>query len=74
MENKVCLKNLTEEELKEYIKSIGEKAFRATQIYGWIYKGARSFSDMKNIPKSLQEKLEEIAFTGNLNINLKLVS
>ena len=74
MENKVCLKNLTEEELKEYIKSIGEKAFRATQIYGWIYKGARSFSDMKNIPKSLQEKLEEIAFIGNLNINLKLVS
>ena len=29
---------------------------------------------MKNIPKSLQEKLEEIAFIGNLNINLKLVS
>ena len=74
MENKVCLKNLTEEELKEYIKSIGEKAFRATQIYGWIYKGAKSFSDMKNIPKSLQEKFEEIAFIGNLNINLKLVS
>ena len=74
MENKVCLKNLTEEELKEYIKSIGEKAFRATQIYGWIYKGAKSFSDRKNIPKSLQEKLEEIAFIGNLNINLKLVS
>ncbi|MBO5130749.1 MAG: 23S rRNA (adenine(2503)-C(2))-methyltransferase RlmN [Romboutsia sp.] len=74
MENKVCLKNFTEEELKEYIKSIGEKAFRATQIYGWIYKGAKSFSDMKNIPKSLQEKLEEIAFIGNLNINLKLVS
>ena len=74
MENKVCLKNFTEEELKEYIKSIDEKAFRATQIYGWIYKGAKSFSDMKNIPKSLQEKLEEIAFIGNLNINLKLVS
>ena len=74
MENKVNKKNLTEEELKEYIKSIGEKAFRATQIYGWIYKGAKSFSDMKNIPKILQEKLEEIAFIGNLNINLKLVS
>ena len=74
MENKVCLKYLTEEGLKEYIKSIGQKAFRATQIYGWIYKGAKSFSDMKNIPKSLQEKLEEIAFIGNLNINLKLVS
>lgn len=74
MDNKICLKNFTEEELKEYIKSIGEKAFRATQIYGWIYKGAKVFSDMKNIPKSLQEKLEELAYIGNLDIDLKLIS
>ncbi|MGL5714931.1 MAG: 23S rRNA (adenine(2503)-C(2))-methyltransferase RlmN [Paraclostridium sp.] len=74
MNNKVCLKNFTEEELKEYIKSIGEKAFRATQIYGWIYKGAKNFSDMKNISKSLQDKLDETSFIGNLNVDLKLVS
>ncbi|MGL5507094.1 MAG: radical SAM protein, partial [Paraclostridium sp.] len=74
MDKKICLKNFTEEELKDYIKSIGEKAFRATQIYGWIYKDAKNFSDMKNIPKNLQEKLEQISYIGNLNTNLKLVS
>ena len=58
MENqKIALKNFTEEELKEFMKEIGEKPFRGTQIYSWIYKGAKTFDDMKNIPKSLREKL-----------------
>ena len=51
MENKkIALKNFTEEELKEFMKEIGEKPFRGTQIYSWIYKGAKTFDDMKNIP------------------------
>ena len=63
-QNKVALKNFTEEELKEFVKSIGEPAFRGSQIYSWIYKGAKTFDDMKNIPKSLdvykrQDTLEE---------------
>ena len=34
MENqKIALKNFTEEELKEFMKEIGEKPFRGTQIY-----------------------------------------
>ena len=41
-ENKVALKNMTEEELKEFLKSIGEKPFRGTQIFSWIYKGAKT--------------------------------
>ena len=52
-QTKVALKNMTEDELKEFIVSLGEKAFRGTQIFSWIYKGARTFDDMKNIPKSL---------------------
>ena len=27
--------------LKEFVKSIGEPAFRGSQIYSWIYKGAK---------------------------------
>ena len=73
-QNKVALKNFTEEELKEFVKSIGEPAFRGTQIYSWIYKGAKTFDDMKNIPKSLREKLEEVSFIGNLKIELSLKS
>ena len=73
-QNKVALKNFTEEELKEFVKSIGEPAFRGSQIYSWIYKGAKTFDDMKNIPKSLREKLEEVSFIGNLKIELSLKS
>ena len=74
MENKKALKNFTEAEMKEFMKEIGEKAFRGTQVYSWIYKGAKNFDDMKNIPKSLREKLEEVSYIGNIDIELKLES
>lgn len=75
MENKkVALKNFTEEELKEFMKTIGEKPFRGSQIYSWIYKGAKTFDDMNNIPKSLREKLDEVSYIGNLEVELKLES
>lgn len=75
MENKkVALKNFTEDELKEFMKTIGEKPFRGSQIYSWIYKGAKTFDDMNNIPKSLRDKLEEVSYIGNLEVELKLES
>ena len=73
-ENKVALKNMTEEELKEFLKSIGEKSFRGTQIFSWIYKGAKTFDDMNNIPKSLREKLEKVSYIGNIKQELVLES
>ena len=73
-QNKVALKNFTEDEMKEFMKTIGEKAFRGTQIFSWIYKGAKSFDDMNNIPKSLREKLEEVSYIGNIEMELKLES
>ncbi len=48
------------EELIEEMKSIGEKAFRAKQIYEWLHvKLVSEFSQMTNISKALREKLEE---------------
>ena len=73
-QTKVALKNMTEDELKEFIVSLGEKAFRGTQIFSWIYKGARNFDDMKNIPKSLRERLEEVSYIGNIEKELRLES
>lgn len=74
MVEKKALKNFTEAEMKEFMKEIGEKAFRGTQIYSWIYKGAKSFDDMNNIPKTLRTKLEEVSYIGNIDIELKLES
>ena len=48
-------------ELEKYLVGIGEPKFRAKQIFSWIHKGACEFDDMKNIPKSLREKLSENA-------------
>lgn len=62
------LYDLSQEEMKGLVKEIGEPPFRAKQICDWMYKGVDSFEDMKNIPKSLKEKLEKVAVIGNLKI------
>ena len=54
------LKSMNYTELEEYILSIGEKKFRAKQLYDWFHKKLiRSFDDMGNIPGSLKTKLLE---------------
>ena len=50
----------TYEELQEEMKKIGEKAFRAKQIYEWLHvKLVDDFSQMSNLSKALREKLAE---------------
>ncbi|MGL4663079.1 MAG: 23S rRNA (adenine(2503)-C(2))-methyltransferase RlmN [Culicoidibacterales bacterium] len=52
--------NFTRLELEEYFLSIGEKKFRAQQIWEWLYvKRAQSFDEMTNISKQLIEHLNE---------------
>ncbi|KDE48299.1 ribosomal RNA large subunit methyltransferase N [Geobacillus sp. CAMR12739] len=50
--------SLTLDELKEWLVAQGEKPFRATQIYEWLYKNrVTDFADMTNLPKRLREQL-----------------
>lgn len=72
--DKIDIKSLTEEQLRNEMLSLGEKAFRGTQLFGWIYKGAKSFEEMKNIPAELREKLEDRYELRDLEIEKKLVS
>ena len=58
----VDLKSMTLEELTTWVKEQGEPAFRARQIFKWIYRGVTSFSEMTDLSKSLREKLEQQAF------------
>ena len=54
------LKSMTLQEMQEYMESIGEKKFRAKQIYEWFHKHlALSLDEMNNVPKKLKEKNEE---------------
>ena len=50
----------TYEQLQEEMASLGEKKFRAKQIYEWLHvKLAEDFEEMTNLSKSLREKLEK---------------
>ena len=51
--------NFTLEELQGWMKENKESAFRAKQVFSWIYKDVWNFDDMKNIPGTLKEKLKE---------------
>ena len=52
--------NLTIEELEEYFLSIGEKKFKAIQLYSWLYeKRVNSFDEITDIKKTVIEKLKE---------------
>lgn len=45
--------------LEEYFLKIGEKKFKALQVYEWLYqKRVSSFYEMSNIKKDIQEKLD----------------
>lgn len=70
---KIELKNLTEEELKYFMEKIGEKKFRGSQVFSWIYK-VNSFDEMNNISKSLREKLSDNSTLGHLEIYKRLES
>jgi 23S rRNA (adenine2503-C2)-methyltransferase len=59
---KVNLLDLTRNELKEFLVSLGEKPFRADQLMKWIYHFCvDDFDKMTNINKDLREKLKRQA-------------
>ena len=55
----IDLKSMTMEEMKGYLSSLGEPAFRAKQVFTWLHRGAASFDEMTNLSKPLREKLRE---------------
>ncbi len=67
---KINIRNLSLEDLIDKLIALGEKKFRAKQIYEWIWKkGVREFSEMKNISKKIIEALEEHYFLDVLKIS-----
>ncbi len=54
------IKSLSLMQLKNTMIEMGEKAFRAKQIYEWLHqKQAESFDEMSNLSAALREKLKE---------------
>jgi 23S rRNA (adenine2503-C2)-methyltransferase len=60
--SKVNLLNFDLEGLTAYCEGLGEKRFRATQLFRWIHqRGAADFSAMTDLAKSLRDKLGGVA-------------
>ena len=53
------IRKMSLQQIKDYFASVDEKAFRAVQVWEWLWqKSARSFEEMTNLSKGLREKLE----------------
>ena len=58
------------EGLAAFCERLGEKRFRATQLFRWIHqKGASNFDDMTDLARPLREKLRGVAQVQPLAVN-----
>ena len=74
-DEKPSIYSLQLDELKEWLEQNGEKAFRASQIYEWLYeKRVSSFEDMTNLSKGLRTKLAESFTLTTLNTLIQQTS
>lgn len=63
------LKSMNLEQVKVVMEELGEKAFRAKQIYDWMHtKLVDSFEEMTNLSKGLRDKLSENFELTSLNV------
>lgn len=62
MNQKVNLLNYNYEQLRDFLKELGEKPYRAQQLMQWIHQvGLDDFNQMSNLGKKLRERLADVA-------------
>lgn len=71
----INIRNLTFSELKAKLETLGEKTFRAKQIYEWLWKkNAATFEEMSNLGKDLRSKLAEHFFIDHIVLDDQQIS
>lgn len=70
----IDLKDFSFSELQAYLEELGEKKFRAKQIFKWLHLGVTSYDEMTDISKELRKKLLDESYVSTLDIERKLVS
>ena len=64
---KTDISSMDMEELQNYMELLGEKPFRARQVYQWIHeKLADRFEQMSSLPAALRETLDEQCFLSGM--------
>lgn len=56
---KIDIKSMLPEELAEYLRSLGQPAYRAKQLFRWFATGCGSWDEMTNLPRVLRQELSE---------------
>jgi 23S rRNA (adenine2503-C2)-methyltransferase len=75
MQNKKGIRSLTFDQLLKAIEEMGEKKFRAQQIYTWLWqKNAVSFEEMSDLSKPLREKLEQVFYIDHIVLHDQQIS
>ena len=62
------IRDLYLEEIEEDLLNMGEKKYRAKQIFAWLYRGVDSFDEMTDLSKELIAKLKDFYYIKNLEI------
>lgn len=69
---KLDIRKLSLDQIKEWFVAEGEAAFRAKQVYEWLWKkSARDFGSMTNLSKSVRTKLEDHFIINSLTEDLR---
>jgi len=70
----IDIKSMTLEEMTALLQGMGEPTFRARQVFQWLHRGARSFEEMTDLPKSLRGKLADACTITAPTVERKQVS
>ena len=62
------IRDLYLEEIENDLLEIGEKKYRAKQIFAWLFRGVDSFDEMTDLSKELIAELKEIYYIKNLEV------
>ena len=68
------IKSMTLPELRSFLQSMSEPAFRGKQVFSWLSRGVCSFDEMTNLPLALRERLKETCALGVPKVARKQVS
>ena len=64
------IRKLSLAQLEEFFLSVGEKKFRAKQVYEWLWnKSLKNFDDMTNISKPIRELLKEHFLINHIRVD-----
>jgi 23S rRNA (adenine2503-C2)-methyltransferase len=75
LQGKINIRNLSLDELLIQFSELGEKSFRAKQVFEWLWKkNAHTFEEMTNLGIDLREKLDNLFFIDNITLKDQQIS